>query len=68
MSVVSDCAGKERFTSYALAEAVVKRRTHQRLRPYHCQNCNGYHVGYQNSMDRKNRNKVRRARQEHIAT
>ena len=44
---ISQCTGKERFESRALAARVARRRaeTGKPGRAYHCRHCDGYHIG-----------------------
>ena len=44
---MSFCVGKERFTTFALAERVSKRRRREGTKrgPYRCRECGGYHIG-----------------------
>ena len=41
------CEGKERFTTFALAERVVKlrRRAGVKREPYRCSHCGSFHIG-----------------------
>lgn len=46
---MSACAGKERFTTFGMAEVVAKRSNTRhagyRLHAYRCGDCGGFHVG-----------------------
>ena len=55
-SAVLKCEGKTRYTTYSEAERCAKltrRMTDDRLVPYHCKHCNGFHIG--NSYNMKKR-------------
>lgn len=41
------CDGKERFTTFAFAGMVAKRRRRQgtKRQPYRCGECGGFHIG-----------------------
>ena len=43
-----DCAGKQRFETWALANEIAKRSRRRRVsnrHPYRCCHCNGFHIG-----------------------
>lgn len=55
------CDGKVRFRSFKAAEKVASKAAHRRHEQrcaYHCDRCNGYHIG--ESVEKRHRRKVRR--------
>ena len=66
---LTQCAGKDRFESPALAGRIaarVRAGKDCRSQPYHCSTCRGWHVGTLNPVQRKaatqNRYRAHRAR------
>lgn len=53
------CEGKVRFATWALANDAASRRRDQRREAYHCQFCNGFHVGTKLARLRKPRPKIK---------
>lgn len=42
------CVGKRRFSTFEAASAVARRQNRgrgERIQPYHCRLCHGFHVG-----------------------
>jgi len=45
---VATCSGKHRFTSHGRARKAATRSAHrhcERIAPYHCPHCSGWHIG-----------------------
>lgn len=57
-SIIS-CSGKVRFDTWALANDAASRRRDQRREAYHCQFCNGFHIGTKLARLRKPRPKIK---------
>lgn len=56
--IASACAGKVSFTTYTLANAVVKRnrdKYREGRTSYHCQHCHQWHIGTDNGRETKER-------------